>query len=301
MASIIGCLLVEPVEACPLELDAVRQASNSLDGARRSTARPGTSRPLAQRSLAGKPLLEWVVRRASEAQQLDGLVVIVPATETVESFKQSLPAGVDVVHSTCRDRLGRLVEAIAMVERERTAGGANGKVSDWSAIRGIINLQLDCPLLDPCLLDQMVSSVRMYESVEYATYHSPGRSPRDGRPSIMHSQLGLFADFFQVSALQRLATKVNDCETRQDFERYVWAHPEEFTMRLLKLPEPLDCGDLRFSLRHQDDWAHAEQIVEALGHDHLDWQRIVGLLQSQPVLRERMASLNLAERRDLRA
>jgi spore coat polysaccharide biosynthesis protein SpsF (cytidylyltransferase family) len=61
---------------------------------------------------------------------------------------------------------------------------------------------------------------------------------------------------------------------------------------LLALPEGLDQHDVRLTLDVEEDWEHAEQIFDALGHDTLEWQRLVGLLQQQPRLRARMARLN---------
>jgi hypothetical protein len=128
MARIVGCLLLEPVEACWQELDAVRSMARNL-GSSRGSARSSSAnatridlphwqtRPMAQRPFAGKPLVEWVVRRASEAQQLDELVVVVPETATVQAFKDSLPAAVRVVQAKRDDRLGRLVEALASIRQ----------------------------------------------------------------------------------------------------------------------------------------------------------------------------------------
>jgi hypothetical protein len=41
-----------------------------------------------------------------------------------------------------------------------------------------------------------------------------------------------------------------------------------------------------------DDWENIQQIVDALGDEQLDWERIAGLLAQQPDLRKRMAALN---------
>jgi spore coat polysaccharide biosynthesis protein SpsF (cytidylyltransferase family) len=69
------------------------------------------------------------------------------------------------------------------------------------------------------------------------------------------------------------------------------AHPEEFTLKLLQVPVELDRDDVRLALETQEDWAHAEAVVDALGYD-LDWKDITQLLERQPNLRQRMADLN---------
>lgn len=63
-------------------------------------------------------------------------------------------------------------------------------------------------------------------------------------------------------------------------------------MRMLPLPAVLDREDLRLRIDREEDWEHAQDIYEALGHDEWDWQGIADLLHSQPALRGRMAVLN---------
>lgn len=324
MARIIGCLLLEPIEACAQALDAARShvgtqqpATRAPRTATRVDAPHWQARPLAQRSLAGKPLVEWVVRRASEAQQLDALIVVVPETATVESFKESLPAAVEVWQAKRGDRLGRLVETLAWVSgtpsrpqqaasvphvgdrrgmSRQVASDLRGPNRLGTDLLGVVTLRLDCPLLDPCLLDQLVSAVRANPAMDGASYVSsrPSCSKRDR--SLPNGQLGLYADYFRGDMLKQLDEQLTDPAARQQFESYVWNHSSRYALTPVPLPEALDRDDLRFSLRHQDDWAHAEQIVEALGQDHLEWHRLVGLMQTQPNLLARMASLNLAER-----
>jgi spore coat polysaccharide biosynthesis protein SpsF (cytidylyltransferase family) len=161
---------------------------------------------------------------------------------------------------------------------------------------GIVSLRLDCPLLDPCLLDRLIQAVTEDRSIDYSTYCSTADTAVGRLHSLMQSQLGLFAEYFRADALLRLDTLLTEPSTRREPAGYLWGGPDGFKLRLLSLPAPLDRSDLRLTLRHADDWDHAEQIVEALGYDHLDWQGIAELLHTQPSLRQHMARLNLAER-----
>jgi spore coat polysaccharide biosynthesis protein SpsF (cytidylyltransferase family) len=65
---------------------------------------------------------------------------------------------------------------------------------------------------------------------------------------------------------------------------------------MIPVPVELDREDLRLRIESVDDWEHAQQIVDALGDEHLDWQRIAGLLAQQPDLRRRMAALNQTDK-----
>jgi spore coat polysaccharide biosynthesis protein SpsF (cytidylyltransferase family) len=72
----------------------------------------------------------------------------------------------------------------------------------------------------------------------------------------------------------------------------VYAHPETYRTRLMRIPAEMDRHDLRLRLDCEEDWDHAQVIYDALGSQEWDWQRIAGLLDGQPALRKRMAVLN---------
>jgi spore coat polysaccharide biosynthesis protein SpsF len=292
MFDTLGCLLVEAAEATFGSGRSEGTVSRGrLTEGPRSTSLPANSgpsswegdspaaaRPLANRSLGGKPLVNWVVRRASEAQLLQGLVVILPAGSGLEAFKATLPSGVAVFESEQSDRLGRLADCL-----------------EAFPARGVVNLRLDCPLLDPCLVDRLVRAAGPDTEVDYATYRSEERPARNRLQALLCAQLGLFAEYIRADVVRQLDASLTHPPSRQNFSSHLMAHPESFVLRLVSLPRDLDRDDLRLSLRHQDDWDHAEQIIEALGDDALDWQRIVALLQRQPHLRKRMADLNQAD------
>jgi spore coat polysaccharide biosynthesis protein SpsF (cytidylyltransferase family) len=52
---------------------------------------------------------------------------------------------------------------------------------------------------------------------------------------------------------------------------------------------------MRLRLEVEEDWDHAHIILEALGPENLDYQRIANLLDQHPAMRERMAALNRLE------
>jgi spore coat polysaccharide biosynthesis protein SpsF (cytidylyltransferase family) len=78
----------------------------------------------------------------------------------------------------------------------------------------------------------------------------------------------------------------------QDLNGYIHSHPELFHLRLLPIPPQLDRDDVRLALEVEEDWDHAQMILEALGPENLEWQRIASLLDEHPAIRARMAALN---------
>jgi spore coat polysaccharide biosynthesis protein SpsF (cytidylyltransferase family) len=252
-----------------------------LDSSALATTPAGAIRKLVNRRLAGQRLLTWVLRRASEAQRLGEIVVILSPDMDVPEVRAALPSDVRVHVSHQSDSLGRMRDCLSCVTAEQE-----------HAPQALINLRLDCPLLDPCLLDRLVAAVDRDPHVDYATFCS-----RRGA-SLLTSQMGLFAEYISTDALDRLERQALAAGDREGFSSYLAGHPELFRIRLLPIPDLLDRTDVRLSIRHPDDWDHAEQIVEALGHDHLDWQRIIALIDRQPILRDRMAKLNHDEAHD---
>ena len=51
----------------------------------------------------------------------------------------------------------------------------------------------------------------------------------------------------------------------------------------------------RLGIDVEEDWENVQLIVDALGPESLEWQRIAGLLEQHPAIRQRMAVLNRAE------
>jgi len=73
------------------------------------------------------------------------------------------------------------------------------------------------------------------------------------------------------------------------------SHPELFYFRFIAVPDELDRDDLRLRLKDEEDWDAAEDIIEALDPEELDWHGITRLLEYIPALRARMQQRNAAD------
>src|SRR4029434_5600495 len=69
---------------------------------------------IARRRFGGKSLLEWVVRRVSEADRISGIIVLAGDGSLAKSLCANCPPDARVFHSTADDGLGRLAEAVRM-------------------------------------------------------------------------------------------------------------------------------------------------------------------------------------------
>ena len=226
-------------------------------------------RDLAGRKLAGKSLLEWVVRRVTDCTRLANVVVVLGRGETWDRLAELVPPDVAVFASPARDALARACECI-----------------DHYRAAAVVRIRAENPFIDPALIDRLVSTGEQHAECDYISYFSS-----TGRTAVM-SSLGLVAEWCQAEALREANRKATDPVERRQVTRYLYGHPERFTVRLIPLPAEIDRPDLRLKIDHDEDWEHAQAIYDALGPEHLDWQRIAGLLAHQPQLRERMAALN---------
>lgn len=224
------------------------------------------------RRLAGKPLIDWVVRRATESQQLDGVIVIVGKGTDVAQVAELVPPDVPVFAGSQEDVLSRYCEALDEYQAEN-----------------VVRIRADNPFVDPVLIDQLVTRADACSPIDYVSYCSS-----DGRPAIL-SPLGVFAEWITVDSLRRANQIAKNAADRQDATRFVYSHPEEFSLRLIPIPTSVELTDVRLQVDSDEDWENTEAIYEALGPERLDWQGITGFLKHQPGLRQRMAALNRDE------
>lgn len=223
------------------------------------------------RRIGGKPLLEWVVRRVTDAMRLDGVIVVCRAGPRHQCIADLIPADVPVVRGEAPDALGRLARALEEYPSE-----------------AVVRVRGESPFVDPALIDRLVTTAEAHPSSDYVTYCS-----HDGQPAIL-SPVGVYAEWFRAKALRKAARAARQAAEREDVTRFIYAHPEKFHLRLIPAPAAIDREDVRLTVDLEEDWDHALAIYDALGPESLEWQRIADLLDHQPALRQRMAMLNRA-------
>ncbi len=223
-----------------------------------------------RRRLGGKTLVEWVARRVSDCQRLDGVILLVGDSEVDRQIAELAPPDVPVFMSRQADALGRYAAAI-----------------DEYSPDAIVRVAAETPFVDPGLIDRLVTTADSHPDCDYISYCC-----RDGQPAML-SPIGVHGEWVRAKALRQAARRATDPADRKLVTRYLYSHPEDYCVRLIPAPQQLDREDVRLAMEDEDDWEHTQEIFDALGLD-ADWQRIAGLLDNQPGLRKRMASLNQA-------
>ena len=225
--------------------------------------------PTLHRRWGDQSLLQWVVRRATECQSLDAVIVVVGEGTRAEHAASHAPPHIPVFVGDASDPLKRLCQAL---EQYRATE--------------VVRLRLDQPFVDPELIDRLVASARQNATTDYACY----MSQQSG--SLLRSTVGPFGEWFSTDALRLAQKQSGDLPSGTDATQMFLAHPEMFSLRMLALPEELDREDVRLTVADAEDWENALDIYDALGSDECGWQQVASLLQHHPALRERMAVLN---------
>jgi spore coat polysaccharide biosynthesis protein SpsF len=229
------------------------------------------SRCLVQRRLGGRSLLGWVVRRVTDSIRLDGVIVVACGREEHQSIRNLVPADVPTFVSDAPDALTRFIHAL-----------------DEYPAEAIVRVRGDSPFVDPGLIDRLVTTATAHPSCDYVSYCS-----RDGRPAIL-SPVGIYAEWLRSGALRRAARASGRAADPEHVSGYIYSHPEKFNLRFIPAPAEIDREDVRLTVDIEEDWENTLAIYDALGPEALDWQRIAHLLDHQPALRRRMATLNRA-------
>jgi spore coat polysaccharide biosynthesis protein SpsF (cytidylyltransferase family) len=203
---------------------------------------PPRARVLACRKLAGKPVLEWIVRAATDAQRIDGVIVVTNSDPANAWVDEVVPSDIPVFRGPSAKPLECLLAA-----------------SDRFAADAVVRLSGCCPFVDPTIIDQLVAKAeRAPEEVDYLCFCS-----RDGRPTMLQS-IGLFGEWYRVASLRRLVRRLGTGFTGQPTE-FVLQHRRVLRIHQLHAPLDVDHTHLVQLLESEDLWENVEELVEACG------------------------------------
>lgn len=204
--------------------------------------------------LAGRTVLEWVVRACRAAALVDDVVVATttePADDELAALAGSL--GVGVVRGSEDDVLSRYLLAV-----------------EEHPCDAVVRITSDCPLMDPALIDAVVGAWR-------------GDPERDYVSTVVTRTLphGLDVELVTVDALRRVDSTARD-HHRTHVTSGVYSDPHTFN--LLGLVLSPDSTDLRVTVDTPEDLRAVRAIVDALGTGIPKHREVIGLLREHPTL-----------------
>jgi len=219
-------------------------------------ARTGSTRLPAKvlADLGGRTVLEWVIRAARAAGQVDEVIVATstldgdgPVAELAESL------GAQVVRGSENDVLSRFVAALEAHPAD-----------------AIIRLTADCPLLDPALIDAVAGAWVGSPTVDYVSTTLVRSLPR-----------GMDIELVTAGAL-RAVDRMATGHDRVHVTSAVYADPNAY--RLLGLSVTPPANDLRVTLDTAEDLVVLRELVAELPDEPPEWRDVVAILRARPDL-----------------
>jgi spore coat polysaccharide biosynthesis protein SpsF len=219
-------------------------------------ARTGSSRLPGKvlEDLGGHPVLEWVVRAAREATQVDTVIVAtstLAVDDAVADLAESL--GVAVVRGSEDDVLSRFVAAL-----------------DAHPADAVVRLTADCPLLDPTLIDAVAGAWAAAPGHDYVSTVLVRCLPR-----------GLDVELVTAGAL-RAVDRMAVGHDRVHVTSLLYADPTAY--RLLGVCVTPAANDLRVTLDTREDLVLLRALVAELPDAPPSWRDVVSILRARPDL-----------------
>lgn len=208
----------------------------------------------------GMPMLLHLVKRLRAVRSLDQIIIATTvnlADDPIVDF--GLREGVAVFRGSENDVLGRVIGA---------ASAAHADI--------VVQITGDCPIIDPDLVEQTIRTF-LHHDVDYVS-NAVVRSYPDG----MDTQV------MKLAALQRSAALSEDPLDREHVSRFIYQHPELFSLVHVVAPPSLTWPDLGLTLDEAKDYQFLKQIIEHLAPaDGLfGCHAVLRLLHEQPHLLE---------------
>lgn len=209
--------------------------------------------------LGSKPMLEWVIARASRSQAIDSCIV---ATTTDGSDDPIEEWGREHGHIVFRGSQYDVLDRYYQAAKEAKADT-------------IIRVTADCPLIDPDLIDELYHFYQK-EEADFAANRLPP-------PWHRTYPIGLDAEIVSMKMLEK-AWKTAE----EKFERehvMPWFYDTEGRCKVAILDNPVDYGMHRWTVDTPDDYNMMQALFAKLNDPLSDsWMDILNVIQNNPEL-----------------
>ena len=202
--------------------------------------------------ICGHPMLWHVVTRAHTAMMLDEVIVATSTAvedDAIVDFCDS--HGIVVFRGSQHDVLDRYYQAAIYV-------GATT----------IVRITADCPLLDPIVVDKVISRFAA-DQYDYVSNVEPPTYPD-----------GVNAEVCSFDALARTWREARWQSEREHVTLHMRKHPESF--RTANVVNDRDLSSLRWTVDAREDLEFVRAVYEELGTDTMSMDNVLDLLERWP-------------------
>jgi len=187
-------------------------------------------------------ILEWVLRRTSRSETLDG-VVLATSSAPENRILQELAEGLSIP-TLCGSEHDVLSRFILAAEKH----GADH----------VVRICADNPFVAPEEIDRLTRSY-LDRLPDYAFNHIPkmGNLYPDG----------LGAEIFSSALLRRMAASTTETRHREHVTLYVWDHTSEFRIQTIPAPPEIAFPHVKLDVDTRDDLERLRRLLGGLDID----------------------------------
>jgi len=209
--------------------------------------------------IAGYPMLNWVVERASMSQLTDAVWVATttdPSDDAIVDYCTT--HDYPVYRGSEQDVLDRFYQA--------------GKLAQADIV---VRLTADCPLIDPGLIDKVVTAL-IEGQVDFAATRLPP-------PFHRTYPIGLDVEAVNFNGLAQAWQEADTQYQREHVMPFFYEVDGQFKITILNAAE--DNGSYRWTVDTAEDLQLVEQLAEAFdGRRDFNWQEVLAYYKAHPAL-----------------
>ena len=209
--------------------------------------------------LAGKPMLEWVIERASRSKRIDTVMVATTtdvSDDPIEIWGREHQ--VMISRGSHFDVLDRYYQAALSAEADV-----------------IIRVTADCPLIDAELIDRLFDFYQK-EEADFAANRLPP-------PWHRTYPIGLDAEIVSMPLLKKAWESAEEKYEREHVMPWFYDTPGRCKVCILDNPE--DYGQHRWTVDTPEDYKMMQALFEKLDHpESAGWHDVLRVIQENPEL-----------------
>lgn len=204
--------------------------------------------------LGGETVLARVVNRTRRATRVDDVVIATTAQPSD-----------DVIVGLCQERGWPVFRGSEEDVLDRYYKVALAFQADV-----IVRITSDCPLIEPAIIDRVVSEfLSRRPKVEYVSNSLERTFP-----------LGLDVEVMSFEALEKAWQEDRNPAWREHVTPYIWHHPEQFRIR--NVANDTDYSYMRWTVDTIEDLTFVRKIYEHFQDDGFSWKEVLRLLEKHP-------------------
>jgi len=203
----------------------------TIEARMRSSRLPGK----VLKPILGKPMLALMIERLQYARTIDGIVATTVNASDDPIVKLADELNVGCFRGSEEDVLARVLGAAHHFEADV-----------------IVETTGDCPLIDPAIVDKVVSDYRIggadfvSNNLEYST------------------PIGTDVRVFSTESLAEIDHVTQDPADREHVSLHYWEHPEKYRLRNVRTELPPEVTDLRLTVDTVEDFELVRRVFEEL-------------------------------------